>query len=453
MSDRREAWRRAAVRSCEIFFLLILLEGVLRKWLLNPVQQPLTLIRDPVLAIIYVQYWGYKGWRLPLWTVAIALALALFLSMILIQSAYYDFGADVYAIGIRNYIVYVPLAFVMREIYKRDELNRILRIFLYTTIPVAILTLLQFYSPVSSPINKALDNSIEGIFQVVDGVVRPYGPFTFTLAQATYSAMALAIGLIALERRKELSISAPVLVACLAAIGSMGVVSGTRTYFLSAGAIFVFYILSAVTAPQKTSVVTRASFAVIGLIGLVALMTVVFPKAMETMSERQADAVAGEGSTLDRVVFMATEFTSVIVDTPLIGRGIGYGSNAGAYVATGTVQFTLAEYEWTRITLECGPLLGTVVIVMRVWLTIWAGVLAIAANRRSGDAAPLVLFGFVGPYIFYAPISNNNSLISIGWYSLGMLLALANTAAGTRNRSMTRRVAATGPAVAAPGGA
>ena len=150
---------------------------------------------------------------------------------------------------------------------------------------------------------------------------------------------------------------------------------------------------------------------------------------------------------------MATEFTSVIVDTPLIGRGIGYGSNAGAYVATGTVQFTLAEYEWTRITLECGPLLGTVVIVMRVWLTIWAGVLAIAANRRSGDAAPLVLFGFVGPYIFYAPISNNNSLISIGWYSLGMLLALANTAAGTRNRSMTRRVAATGPAVAAPGGA
>lgn len=438
MSGGRERWRRAAVRTCEVFFLLILLEGILRKWLMNPIQQPLTLIRDPVLAMIYLQYFASRGWRLPLWAVAVAAVFALFLIMILIQSSYYNFGADVYLIGIRNYIVYVPLAFVMREIYNRKDMDRLLRLVLYTTVPVAILVVLQFYSPVSSPLNKALDDLIEGIFLVADGVVRPYGPFTFVLGQATYAAMALAVGLIALERRKELSVPTPLLVACLGAIGSMGVLSGSRTYFLSAGAIFICYILSAFTSARRSSIVTRGLFAVVGIISLVVLMTLVFPKALETMSERQADAVAGEGSTIDRAIYIATEFASVIGDTPMIGRGIGYGSNAGAYAATGEVSFTLAEYEWTRITLECGPLLGVLVILIRVGLTIWAGALAIIANKRFGDAAPLILFGLVGPNIFYAPISNNNTMMSIGWYSLGMLLALAKTEPGTRVRASTR---------------
>jgi hypothetical protein len=439
VSGGREGWRRAAVRSCEIFFLLILLEGVLRKWLMNPIQQPLTLIRDPLLLVIYVQYCGYRGWRLPLWFAAVASMFAIFLIVILIQSSYLNFEFDVYLIGIRNYIVYVPLSFVMYEIYDRNEVNKLLRLFLYTTVPVAVLVVMQFYSPLGSPLNRAMDGSIDGIFQVADGVVRPYGPFTFTYGQAVYSAMALAVGLIALDRRKEMSLPTPLLIVFLASIGSMGVVSGSRTYFLSAGGILICYMLSALTSTRKASIVKQGLYTLVVLTGLLILMTVVFPRALETMSERQADAVAGEGSTLDRAVFIATEMGSVVGDTPFFGRGIGFGSNAGAYAATGEVQFTLAEYEWTRITLECGPLLGVIVISIRVLLTIWAGALALRANRRFGDAAPLAMFGLVFPLIFYEPISNNNTLMSIGWFSLGLLLALCATSAGVRNRGMASR--------------
>ena len=436
MSDRQERWRVAAVRTCELFFLLILLEGVLRKWTLNSLQQPLALIRDPVLAAIYFEYLVYKGWRLPIWSLLFALAFSLFAFVILIQETYLDLSFKVYLIGLRNYLAYIPLSFVMYDIYERQDVNRFLRIFLFTTIPVAILAVAQFYSPLDSILNKQLDDSVEGIFQVVAGVVRPYGPFTFVLGQATYAVMALAVGFIALERRREISFPLPLFLACLAAIGSMGVVSGTRTYFLSAGLIFVSFALSAVTSGDPAPAVRRGLYAALSLIGLVVLMTVVFPQSFATMTERQADAVEGEGSTLARALFMGTEMFSVIGDTPLFGHGIGFGTNAGAFAATGAVTFTLAEYEWTRIILECGPLLGLLVIIARVLLTMWVGVLAVRANMRRGDAAPLILFGFVAPLIFYAQISGQNTMLSFAWFSLGLLLASIRTAAKASSLSI-----------------
>lgn len=428
MTEVRENWRRAAIRGCEVFFLLILVEGVLRKWILNSFQQPLVLVRDPVLAMIYVQYCGYRGWRIPAWAWATLILLGIFVALIVVQSTYYNFGADVYLIGLRNYFMTFPIAFVMSEIYNRQELNRLIRLFLYTTIPIAILVVFQFYSPVNSLLNRALDDSIESVFLVADGVVRPYGPFTFTLGQSTFSALALAVGLAAWHRRGELSVSTPFLVACLVAIGCMGVVSGSRTYFLLAGAILICYMISAFTTNRRSSFLVRSIIAVMILTSLIILMTAVFPKTLETMSERQADAVAEEGSTIGRALYIGTEFLTVVGDTPVIGYGIGYGSNAGAYVATGQMSFTLAEYDWTRITLEAGPVLGVIVILLRAGVTVWAGARAMTTNARWGDPGPLVLFGVVGPNVLYAQIFNNNSLMSIGWFSLGVLLALSETA-------------------------
>jgi hypothetical protein len=434
LSIVRERWRRAAVRSCEIFFVLILLEGVLRKWLLNPIQQPLVFIRDPVLILLYIQYLAYKGWRPPGWMAAFAAMLALFVLVILFQSLYLNVALLVYVIGVRNYLGFVPLAFIMGDIYKRSDIARLCRLFLYTTVPVAVLVIVQFYSPASSIVNKTLDDSSDAHFVVVAGVVRPYGPFTFS--QSAYSLMALAIGLIAVERRKELSLSMSELLGYLGAIGGMGVVSGSRTYFLSAGLIFLGYLISAFTTARAASGARRGLYAVLSVIGMAVLMTTVFPQALETMSQRQADAVAAEGSTLGRAAFMATEMFSVFGDTPFLGLGIGAGTNAGVYAATGEVSFTLAEYEWTRIVLECGPLFGLLVIAARVALTIGVGVEAVRANMARGDAAPLIMYGYVAPLIFYTQISGQNTLLSFAWFSLGLLLALIRTSGATSRQSV-----------------
>ena len=172
------------------------------------------------------------------------------------------------------------------------------------------------------------------------------------------------------------------------------------------------------------------------------LMTVVFPQAWETMTQRQEEAVAAEGSTLSRAFHMATEMFSAIGQAPPFGFGIGAGTNAGIYAATGELAFTLAEYEWTRVVLECGPVFGLLVIGVRVALTLWCGAIALRANVANGDAGPLVIFGYVAPLLFYSQISGQNTLLSFCWFSLGLLLALARTSLAPLRRSRATQRAA-----------
>ena len=124
---------------------------------------------------------------------------------------------------------------------------------------------------------------------------------------------------------------------------------------------------------------------------------------------------------------MATEMFSAIGQAPPFGFGIGRAPMRGIYAATGELAFTLAEYEWTRVVLECGPVFGLLVIGVRVALTLWCGAIALRANVANGDAGPLVIFGYVAPLLFYSQISGQNTLLSFCWFSLGLLLALART--------------------------
>ena len=233
LSSEREGYRRAAVRSCEVFFVLLLLEGVLRKWLLNAIEQPLAFIRDPVLVVLYAQYLIWTGWRLRLWAAGFIAVFFVFVVVILIQSLVLKVDAPVYVIGLRNYLGYAPLAFIMREIYRRDEIVRLCRLFLLSTVPIALLVIAQFYSSKSAIINKGLGDVYEYHFEVVPGVVRPYGPFTFS--QSAYSVFAVAVGLIAIERRREFALSTPRLLTFLFAIGGMGVVSARAPILFRSG--------------------------------------------------------------------------------------------------------------------------------------------------------------------------------------------------------------------------
>ena len=257
--------------------------------------------------------------------------------------------------------------------------------------------------------------------------------------------MAVAVGLIAIERRREFALSTPRLLVFLVAIGGMGVVSGSRTYFAVGRA--GLRGLSRVGLHCASSGVDGAPSglcAVASVVGMALLMTVVFPEAWETMTQRQADAVAAEGSTLGRAVHMATEMVSAMGQAPPFGFGVGAGTNAGVYAATGEIAFTLAEYEWTRIVLECGPVFGLMVISARVALTLWCGAIALRANLAHGDAGPLIMFGYVAPLLFYSQISGQNTLLSFCWFSLGLLLALARTSLAPLRRARAAQRAAGG---------
>ncbi len=88
------------------------------------------------------------------------------------------------------------------------------------------------------------------------------------------------------------------------------------------------------------------------------------------MSERwqQASHAEGDvGQVLDSRLFGNME--GALEDagnTPLLGRGIGMGSNFAAVSTTGDLGFMLGENEWQRVVAEFGPIAGLLFMGARV---------------------------------------------------------------------------------------
>ncbi|HVT28844.1 MAG TPA: hypothetical protein VHE81_12590, partial [Lacipirellulaceae bacterium] len=109
---------------------------------------------------------------------------------------------------------------------------------------------------------------------------------------------------------------------------------------------------------------------------------------------QEAEEAGGGNFYVNVVLRILDEFTlpfRAALEAPLLGKGIGLGTIAGARLATGKYTFLLAESELARIVLELGPILGFAFIAWRVWLSgslVWRGW---RRFLRSGDSLAWLL--------------------------------------------------------------
>jgi hypothetical protein len=82
----------------------------------------------------------------------------------------------------------------------------------------------------------------------------------------------------------------------------------------------------------------------------------------------------------------------VFTKAPLLGYGLGIGTNAGAKFLVGRSVFLLSESEWPRILNESGPIIGLAYILWRLALTLRVGWTAIK-SVKMGNLLPLLLLG------------------------------------------------------------
>jgi hypothetical protein len=111
-----------------------------------------------------------------------------------------------------------------------------------------------------------------------------------------------------------------------------------------------------------------------------------------TVHQARFEAVseAGENS-FQRLVNTISVPGYVMQDAPLLGKGLGMGTNMAASVLVGQRGFLLAEEEWSRIVLESGVVLGWAFIALRVALTLAVLAKSITAYRL-GDSLPALIF-------------------------------------------------------------
>ncbi|EMI53111.1 putative membrane protein [Rhodopirellula sallentina SM41] len=390
------------------YFLLVIFEGALRKWVLPGLATPLLVVRDPIaLATLYLA--AKRGW-LPL-NVYVISALTIgclgFLTAITVGHR----SPFVAAFGARILILHVPMAFVIGRVLSRSDLLKIGRVIIWITVPMTVLMALQYFSPQSAWVNRGVGGDMEGAgFSGAMGYARPPGTFSFTNGLTSFYNLAgvwivyywLTPGkcnrLILLLATGGLILAIPL--------------SISRALLFQTVLTGMFAMLVIARKPKYLGKVMGAGIAISIALASVswtpAFQTgmTVFAKRFETASDSEGGL---EGTLGDRFLGGLIGAVFNATDLPVFGHGIGLGTNVGAKYTTGKRTFLIAEGEWGREVGELGPLLGLPLIFVRVlmaaqlwwlgyqkltrsdplaWILLGAGVLAIA---QGGWAQPTAL--------------------------------------------------------------
>jgi len=384
---------RCAKWAIWLYIILLIFEGSLRKWIMPGLSQPLLIVRDPVLLLIYGL--ALMGGIVP------RTRFLLFLAAIALASFCFAFLAGqnnlwVTLYGIRSNYLHVPLIWVMAEVMNREDVEKVGVFFLIIAIAMTILMIMQFKAPIASWINRGVGDEEGGQIYGAGGHIRPPGFFTFITGPMVFFPFAAAFFLNAINRKEQKWWRMPVLIISGLAIAIALPISISRGVMI--GTLFVLAVYLIGLFKVGIFNLSFLRFGALGLLLLVALSFFpIFKEAREAFMDRWDTAAAESegdavGSLVSRVTLAFTQPIDTIERTPTFGYGVGVGTNVGARLLAGSTGFLLAEDEWGRVIMELGPMLGLSFILFRICLTCYLGVIAFRALRDDDDLLPLLIF-------------------------------------------------------------
>jgi hypothetical protein len=391
------AWTR---RLLWVYFIMLLSEGALRKWVLPQFSAPLAIMRDPVLllAMFFALRGGFFPWNL--WTLTLTL-----IAMFSLVAGLMAEGntVTVALFGMRTTFMHFYLVFLMPMVFRQKDLYRIGKVCLWFVIPTGILMLYQFLSSPDDWINVATGGEGQQIGGTA-GNIRPPGFFAFITGIAEFFSLASAFLLMAAVVPK---LFPPWVVLSSAMCMLLGVsVSISRLTLLSIALVLFMFFILAIYRPHL-----MPGGVILGVMGAVAFLFLAefegIQKGLNAFNQRVDDASSAEGGLAGFMLRLGNVFTEPwmqMESVPLEGHGLGMGTNAGARLLTGQVGFLLAEGEWARVVMESGYVMGPLMIVWRVILTLWLGFRAWRCAMLGyplawflwGAAAQLILIGQLG---------------------------------------------------------
>ena len=375
-----------------VYFLLLIFEGALRKWVLPSLATPLLVVRDPIALWLLL-----TCWRRHLLPSNLYLAGIVLIGVIgIITATLLGHGNLLVAIyGARILLLHFPLIFVVGRIFSRKDVLRMGEVCLMLTVPMTLLIALQFYSPQSAWVNRGIGGDIEGGgFSGALGYLRPPGTFSFTSGNTTFfSFVAPFVFYFWLDKQKVNNVL--LIVATVALVFAIPL-SISRGLLFQVVLTLVFVCTGAARKPKNLS---RMLLILVGggfILGLLSQISF-FATAIEAFTARfdvANEAEGGlEGVFIDRFLGGLISALTSSSELPFFGYGLGMGTNVGSKLLTGDTTFLIAEGEWGRTIGELGALLGMGVIGLRLGLAVK---IAAACYKKlmEDDLLPWILLSF-----------------------------------------------------------
>lgn len=378
-----------------LYLFLLIFEGALRKWFLQPLATPLLLVRDPIVVWLYfvaIQ----KNWLNNTYVNIMCFVSSVSLLMAMIVGHHNLFvGFFVW----RIYFFHFPMMFIMAKILSKRDVLKMGRFILYVSMPMTALVVMQFYSPQSAWVNMGVGGEGTAGFAGAMGYFRPPGTFSFTAGYVCFQALVGCYLLYFLVENKKMpkGIKIPqrtlyvILICYLISIPT----SISRTHFFQTIVFLLFLFVAAMRNNRlkgnffKFILMGGVAIAILMVSGLGGEQMAAFTERLNTANEAEGGM---EGVVGDRYAgSLWAAFT--IFNIPFFGYGIGLGTNVGAKMMGGDMySFGFnAEGEWTRIVGECGYLIGWTIILVRLVFSVTVFSRSYRSLVRRNDLLPWML--------------------------------------------------------------
>ena len=430
-------------RIVEIFFLYMILEGVLRKWIFPNFSFQIYFLKDIFLILIYLIALKYN--------LIFKLKFSKFFVFIIILISLYgltgydlDYNGIVsYVLGLRSYWLFLPLFLIVVHVYDKKDLVKFLKFNLYFIIPYFILTYLQSYLPETSFLNSGFDG-------MQMNKERPAGYFTYTTQNTYYFLFLFFCFCSYVLSKKEFLYGEIVflvllnflLISIMILLKSRAVYSYVMVTVLFSSFYMIFSKQEIKLKSKKLILIFLVSF-----ISFIASSKVFFAKEYKYSEVRiNTDTYYQMAFVLEnldkKIIFtdislynfcsrhsslcrIANElyFVSAIRKSSITGEGIGAGT-VGVVAYNKTSSFPLGERENSRIVMELGFLVGSLFVVTKMIVTIILNIIALTKIRDEKNLIYIPILVFISVQILIGPLTYTTSFISfIFWFSLGLLFS------------------------------
>jgi hypothetical protein len=379
-----------------LYFLLLIFEGALRKWVLPQYSAPLLVIRDPIGILIIMEAYRTNKWP-ERWSMVTAILSAALIGLCVIQVVANDNPWPAALYGLRSYLLPFPVAFVMGENLDAEDLRRFAKWSLWLMLPETFLEILQYLAPSGSILNAgAYANATQIMYESQH--VRASGTFSFVIGPASFGPMVAVFVLYGLVQEKFAQ-KWLLWAAGFAVILSMPV-TGSREFVYEVAAVVAF---AAIAAAFGASEFVKSLRIVVPLafMFLLASFLPIFSESSHTFGVRFRSANQQEGGSAGGSILQRTvaPFTTRLEETDFtkdpLGLGMGRGAAAVSTLLQGTAKFTAGENEIDRAMLELGPIPGIAFILFRFVLAL---VILVKAFSRARAGEPLALL--FAPLVF-----------------------------------------------------
>ena len=229
---------RLLVRVAFLLFVALIVEGIARKWMFPGQHQYFYFLRDPLLLGFY--FLAVSEVRNSIeGMVCSVVGCRSFISLIsLVVYVLNDLSPQLWILGVRNYFLYMPLAFIVARTFERDDIERFARLVAVLAVPIAFICVQQFFLAQGGWINVGAGGAPPPGF--ADGLLRTTGVLASDAQHVMYIAFSLSLLAAVFVGAKLSRRQRYVLIAGAVATFVMMIVSGSRgIWFQAAGVSLV----------------------------------------------------------------------------------------------------------------------------------------------------------------------------------------------------------------------